>query len=138
MFEKNVAPTAVCKAIGLSGAAFSCWDNNTVPRQTTLRKIADYFDVSVEYLLEKEENPPASPIEGNEKELFEHIKSMLNHIADYFGVSIDFLLGKEEAAPASPIDNNKKELFVCIDQMTDEQLEQLKVFIKYLDESKNK
>ena len=95
--ERNIAPTVVCKAIGLSNAAYSAWDNNSVPRQTTLKKLADYFNVSV-----------------------------------------DYLLGKEEAAPASPIDNNKKELFDHIDQMTDEQLEQLKSFAKFLIESKNK
>ena len=60
MFKKNFvnlcaargeSPTAVCKKIGLSNAAFSCWDDNTVPRQTTLRKLADYFGVTVDSLL---------------------------------------------------------------------------------------
>ena len=95
--DRNIAPTVVCKAIGLSNAAYSAWDNNSVPRRTTLKKLADYF-----------------------------------------GVSVDYLLGKEDTAPATPIEDNKKELFGQIDQMTDEQLEQLKTYAKFLIENKNK
>lgn len=53
--KNNVAPTVVCQEIGLSNAAFSKWDDNSIPRKTTLQKIADYFGVSVEYLLGTEE-----------------------------------------------------------------------------------
>lgn len=49
--EKGVAPTVVCKAIGLSDAAFSKWTSESVPRQATLMRISDYFGVSVDYLL---------------------------------------------------------------------------------------
>ena len=58
--DRGEAPTTVCKNIGLSNAAYSCWDETSVPRKTTLIKIADYFGVTVESLLEdkKEETPP--------------------------------------------------------------------------------
>lgn len=57
--ERGEAPTTVCKSIGLSNAAYSCWDDSSIPRKTTLIKIADYFGVTVESLLEdKEETPP--------------------------------------------------------------------------------
>lgn len=49
--EKNIAPTAVCKSLGLSNAAFSTWTENSIPRKTTLLKIADYFGVTVDYLM---------------------------------------------------------------------------------------
>lgn len=49
--ERGVAPTAVCAEIGLSNATFSCWTETSVPRKATLMKIADYFGVSVDYLL---------------------------------------------------------------------------------------
>lgn len=52
--ERHLAPTAVCKAVGLSNAVFTAWDENSVPRQTTLIRIADYFGVTVDYLLGKE------------------------------------------------------------------------------------
>lgn len=62
--EKGIAPTFVCKEIGLSSAIFSQWDENSVPRATTLYKLADYLGVTVEYLKgeepQKEKASPAS------------------------------------------------------------------------------
>lgn len=55
--KKGVAPTVACCAVGLSDAAFSKWTDKSVPRKATLVKIADYFGVSVDYLLGKEEQP---------------------------------------------------------------------------------
>ena len=49
--EKGVAPTAACVEIGLSNATFSCWTETSIPRKATLMRIADYFGVSVDYLL---------------------------------------------------------------------------------------
>lgn len=49
--ERGVAPTAVLKQIGLSNATFTCWTEDSVPRQTTLTKIADYFGITPEDLL---------------------------------------------------------------------------------------
>ena len=60
MFKKNFIrlcnnigepPTIVCQKIGLSGSAFSQWDDTSVPRKATLQKFADYFGISVEDLL---------------------------------------------------------------------------------------
>lgn len=59
--ENNVAPTVVCQKIGLSNAVFSKWDDSSVPRKATLFKIAEYFGVSVDYLLGKEDTRPAEP-----------------------------------------------------------------------------
>lgn len=68
--EKGVAPTAVCQQIGLSNAAFSSWTDDSVPRRTTLIKIADYFQVPLESLLsdgpneEQKETAPQDIPEG--------------------------------------------------------------------------
>lgn len=62
---KGTLPTVVCKAIGLSPSAFSQWSETTVPRESTLYKIADYLGVTVEQLLaddpvvESKENLPS-------------------------------------------------------------------------------
>ena len=47
----NESPTSVCKKVGLSNAAFANWDDASIPRRATLIKIADYFGVTVDYLL---------------------------------------------------------------------------------------
>ena len=51
--ERNESPTAVCTNIGLNKSAFSYWDEHTVPRATTLQKVADYFGVPVSYFTEE-------------------------------------------------------------------------------------
>lgn len=56
---KGVAPSAVCMAIGLSNSAYSNWTDESVPRKTTLIKLADYFGCTVEDLL-AEERPARS------------------------------------------------------------------------------
>lgn len=61
--ERGVAPTSVLRQIGLSNAAFSCWTDESVPRQTTLKKIADYFGITVEELLRSPEEKGSAPAE---------------------------------------------------------------------------
>lgn len=51
------SPTSVCQALGLSNAAYSKWTDTSIPRETTLKKIADYFGVSVDFL----KNSSAAP-----------------------------------------------------------------------------
>lgn len=58
--EKGVSPTSVCVSIGLSSSVFSQWSDSTIPRKTTLVKLADALNVSVDYLLGKEEKLAAS------------------------------------------------------------------------------
>ena len=47
---KNESPAFVMEQLGFSNSMYSKWNENTVPRPSTLIKIADYFGVSVEYL----------------------------------------------------------------------------------------
>lgn len=63
--ERDVAPTTVLRDIGIAHATFSCWTDDSVPRQTTLVKIADYFGITPDDLLrdpaEKASTVPAVP-----------------------------------------------------------------------------
>lgn len=51
--QKGVAPTAVCIKIGLSNAVYSKWTEESIPRKTTLIKLANELGVTVEELLEE-------------------------------------------------------------------------------------
>lgn len=62
--ERGVAPTSVLKQIGLSNATFSCWNDDSIPRQTTLVKIADYFGITVEDLLRDPSEPQTAPAQA--------------------------------------------------------------------------
>lgn len=69
--EKNVSPTKAAVEIGLSNAAPTGWKQGAVPRASALKKIADYFGVSVEYLKGETDikNPADSNDSGREKEV---------------------------------------------------------------------
>ncbi len=51
------SPTAVITGLGISRSSVTSWKNGMVPQNTTLLKLADYFGVSVDYLLGNEDAP---------------------------------------------------------------------------------
>lgn len=54
--ENNVTPYRVCKETGLTTATISNWKAGRYsPKADKMQKIADYFNVSVEYLMTGEE-----------------------------------------------------------------------------------
>lgn len=59
--EKGVTPYRVCKETGLTTSTISNWKaGRYTPKTDKLQKIADYFKVSIEFLMgteEKEEAP---------------------------------------------------------------------------------
>ncbi len=65
--QKNVKPSRVALECGFSKGSVSHWKNEgTVPQREILIKIAEYFSVSVDYLLgaEEKENPAADSNEA--------------------------------------------------------------------------
>ena len=59
--KNNISMNKACIEIGISRTSTAKWKNGSVPNGTTLNKIADYFDVSVDYLLGKEDSPAVQP-----------------------------------------------------------------------------
>lgn len=54
--ENNVTPYRVCKETGITTATISNWKaGRYVPKQDKMKKIADFFGVSVDYLMTGEE-----------------------------------------------------------------------------------
>lgn len=50
--QKGVAPNVAAAAVGVkSSGTVTGWKNGAMPRQSILRKLADYFEISVEMLL---------------------------------------------------------------------------------------
>lgn len=64
----NTTPTAVVTALSISGGSVTKWKNGSVPNSTTIHKLANYFDVSVDYLLGNtdQKEKPSSKDEGGE------------------------------------------------------------------------
>ena len=59
--EKGITPSKACRDVKIAPATFSCWDENSIPRQATLLRIADYFGVTVDYLLGKDAPKSVTP-----------------------------------------------------------------------------
>lgn len=55
--EKGTSPNAVAKDLELSSGSVTFWKKGKTPQYNTLKKIADYFGVTVEYLLGNETLP---------------------------------------------------------------------------------
>jgi transcriptional regulator with XRE-family HTH domain len=60
--KQNKKPNPVAKELGISSGAVTRWKNGSVPQSTIVHKIADYFGVSVDYLLgEEKATTPTEP-----------------------------------------------------------------------------
>lgn len=57
--KKGQSPSSVCRAIGVSPAAFSKWTETSVPRRATLMRIADYLECTIDDLLADSPTPRA-------------------------------------------------------------------------------
>jgi transcriptional regulator with XRE-family HTH domain len=55
--QNNTSPTALCKTLGISTSKVTAWNNGSMPAAKVSIKIADYFGVTVDYLLGKEDAP---------------------------------------------------------------------------------
>lgn len=77
--ERGVTAYKVSKATGIAGSTFSDWKNGrSTPKQDKLQKIADYFGVSVDFLITgKEETAVAQETHVDLKEEFNRIKKLL-------------------------------------------------------------
>ena len=52
--QKGTSPNAVASQLGFSNATCTKWKNGSVPSSKSLAKIAEYFNVSADYLLGNE------------------------------------------------------------------------------------
>ncbi len=63
--ERNVTASDVSKATGIARSNFTDWKKGrTTPKLEKIQKIADYFDVSIEYLMTGEEKNPIVRTDG--------------------------------------------------------------------------
>jgi len=103
--EKGVRKIDFFEELGLSKNSISNWlDRNTIPSGDVLAQIADYFNVSVDYLLGRtnSKNPPTDTVEGFgfkiDDSLKDEVKELINiYISlDRAGRSIVFAKAVEE------------------------------------------
>ena len=65
--KKGLTPSGAASKIGFNRASVTVWKNNgTAPKQELLVKIADYFQVSTDYLLGLEQEKTPAETGGRE------------------------------------------------------------------------
>ena len=84
------SPTGVAVELGISRGTVSVWKNKgTTPNREILQKIADYFNVSVDYLLTgekpsldnllEEKQKASAQLDAEEEELNEYLNELKNN-----------------------------------------------------------
>lgn len=72
--EHNITPSALTKELSIAKGVVTKWKNGSIPHQTTLIKIANYFNVTVEYLKGDESLNKKKPADADEfTELFSQL-----------------------------------------------------------------
>lgn len=62
--EKGVSPTQAAKELSISPGTVSEWKKGRVPQNSTIKKIAEYFNVSIKYLTNEDEITEKAATEG--------------------------------------------------------------------------
>lgn len=114
--DKKVSPSAACAAIGLSNATFSCWTDESVPRKATLARIADYFGVSVSYLLGIADEPSVSLSD----QVIANLSANVQRVVDE--------LDKQK----KPVLGLNPKLSSLLDQMNADELEDLERYAEFI------
>ena len=68
--SRGVTAYQVCKATGIAGATISDWKKGkSTPKQDKLKKIADYFEVSLDYLTTGRDSVTKAPVTDDDVKL---------------------------------------------------------------------
>lgn len=100
--QHSTTPTALVNELGIAGGSVTRWKNGSVPRDTTLKKIADHFGVTTDYLLGNEEKKPtpatisSSDLTPEEQLILLRYRSASDDIKLAVRKILDVPTGKEE------------------------------------------
>lgn len=101
--QKGTTPSAVCVKIGYSKATSSYWKkSHKIPKREALERIAELFDVNIDYLTGKSsvvrtmEIPQIAnaPIQTNRSEMFSILSKLNDSELDELLHYADYLLSK--------------------------------------------
>ena len=56
--QRGKSPSAVANAIGLNNSSVTYWKRGSMPKSETVVKLADYFGIPSDYLIDEEMNDP--------------------------------------------------------------------------------
>lgn len=73
---------AIAAEIGLSNSTVTTWKQGALPRRPTIKKVADYFGISVEEMMgyEQKETAPAPFTRRDERDIEKRLEAMLGDL----------------------------------------------------------
>lgn len=71
----------VVKELSIATGSVTKWKNGSIPNGETLVKLADYFNVSIDYLLGRD--APLQPLSESEQRLIENFRALSNEGKKY-------------------------------------------------------
>lgn len=93
--QADSTPNAIAKKLSISSGAVTAWKNGRIPNSSTLQVIADYFGVSTDYLLGKE-NPPQPFLSDKEAELVRRMQDLDDDQAEQLLEYMEFLIAQRK------------------------------------------
>ena len=103
-YRHHTSPSKVCTELGMSKTTSSFWKRTGgIPKRESLEKIAERFNVSVDFLLGKSD------------------------LTDFKQVYQSY-----EASKNAPIQTNRSEMFSILSQLTDAELDELLHYAEFL------
>jgi transcriptional regulator with XRE-family HTH domain len=114
--ERNTKPNPVAKELGISSGAVTNWKNGAVPQSATLKRIADYFGVSVSYLQGLSDEPSVVLSD----QVIANLSANVQRVVDE--------LDKQK----KPVPGLNPKLSSMLDQMNAEELEDLERYAEFI------
>ncbi|MEK5008822.1 helix-turn-helix transcriptional regulator [Bacillus sp. FSL K6-3312] len=108
--EKKVTFAEVERQIGISNGQIRRWDNVS-PKSETLQKVADYFDVSTDYLLGRTEVKRSFELtEKDEKDIQKELQNIIsglegNSYAAFDGQTLDDMEEEDKELLIASLEN---------------------------------
>lgn len=90
--ERDLSQKELGQILGVSNVTISMYENNDrQPDSETIKKLADYFRVTTDYLLGRTENPDATVTltEKNEKDIAKKMKKLREELSNSDGLMFD-------------------------------------------------
>lgn len=114
--KQGVSPNAVAKSLSIASGTVTNWKNGAVPQNATLRKIADYFQVSTTYLLGLTDEPSVSLSD----QVIANLSANVQRVVDE--------LDKQK----KPVPGLNPKLSSLLDQMNADELEDLEKYAEFI------
>ena len=111
--EADKSPSRVMREIGLSPSAHLSWKKGAIPREETLRRIADYFHFPIQDLTTEEDNPLFAPdffgpdfMTRTERRIFEAARLLTPEQQEELAAGLEAMIAEASSDKASSDETN--------------------------------